>query len=171
MWLVTKGKCQKDQIGGLAHLVERIGSTVGQKCCLAGACACQDVVGGQVAMPDRNLAQKLCVSHSDACDYAPNLLEWMLLKVRTERPHHCCVVSQDGVWVVAGRGPGTFASDTDVGHWLDSRSAGAAVYGASLHQHPHVLEDSQGLRDVLTQPHDLPDHYTLHYTEATAVQN
>jgi hypothetical protein len=173
MWQVTKGKCQKDQIRGLAHLVEHTGSTVGQMCCLVGACACQDVVGGQVAMPDRNLGQKLCVSHSDACDCAPNLLEWTLLKGQTEHPHHCCVVSQDGVWGVAGRvkGPGTFASDTDVGHLLDSRSAGAAVYGANLHQHPHVLKDSRDLRDVLTQQHDLLDHYTLHYTEAMVVLN
>ena len=141
MWLVTKGKCQKDQTGQLAHLVERTSSTEGQRCCPTGACACQDVVAGQVAIPDRNLGQKLCVSHSDACDCAPNLLGWVLLKVQTEHPHHCCVVSQDGVWGVAGRvrAPGTFASDTDVGHLLDSRSADAAVYGASLHQHPHVL--------------------------------
>lgn len=140
-------------------------------CCLAGACACQDMAGGQVARADRNLGQRLCVSHFDACDGAPNLLEWLLMKAHTEHPHHCCVVSQDGEWRVVWRvrGPGTVASDTDEGPLLDSGLTGAAAYGASLHSHPHVQEDSWNPRDVSSQPHDFLDRYILYHTEAMAV--
>lgn len=73
MWLVAKGKHQKDQRGEAVHLVERTGLAEGQTCCLAGAYAWLDVVEGQVARADRNLEQRLCASHFDACDGAPNL--------------------------------------------------------------------------------------------------
>lgn len=74
------------------------------------------------------------------------------------------------MWGVVGRvrGPNTVASDTDEDHLLDSGSTDAVAYDASLHPHPHVLEDSLDLRDVLPQIHDLLDHYTLQCTEAKA---
>lgn len=94
------------------------GSAEDQMCCLVDACVFPDAVEELVAKADRNLGRRLYVSHSDVCDGVPILLERQLLKVRTEHRHHCCVVSQGGVWDGAEkvREPGTVASDTIEGH-------------------------------------------------------